>query len=63
MAMVMPHRRARQQYLCYLTLDIIVLVPIGTQLHGRDVIFYCIIILVTLYCFTLKLDTGHIIIA
>ena len=28
--------RSRQQYLCFLTLDITVLVPVGTQLHGRD---------------------------
>ena len=28
--------RSRQQYLCLLTLDVTVLVPVGTQLHGRD---------------------------
>ena len=28
--------RSRQQYLCFLTLDVTVLVPVGTQLHGRD---------------------------
>ena len=28
--------RSRQQCLCFLTLDVTVLVPVGTQLHGRD---------------------------
>ena len=28
--------RSRQQYLCFLTLDVTVLVPVGTQLHGQD---------------------------
>ena len=28
--------RSRQQYLCFLTLDVTVLVPVGTQFHGRD---------------------------